>query len=84
MKKSSLAEYNLSPEIISEQDHRTLLMLAMAGIGHTADEADELLYELERAMVVADNFVPPDVVRMGSLATFRASNDTRAVQVVFP
>lgn len=81
----NFADFRLSPEIILGKDeHHTLLLLAMAGTGHTADDSDELLYELERARVVADGFVPPDVVRMGSTVTFTTGESTRTVQLVFP
>lgn len=79
------ADFRPSPEIVlSRQEHRALLRLAMAGSGHTADESDELLYELERAMIVPDGLVPPDVVRMGSIVTFQTADETRTVQLVYP
>lgn len=79
------ADFRLSPEIVlSKQEHRALLLLAMAGTGHTADESDELLFELERAIVVPDGLVPPDVVRMGSIVTFQTADETRTVQLVYP
>jgi regulator of nucleoside diphosphate kinase len=81
----TLAEFRPSPEIILTQDeHRTLLMLAMAGSGHSADDSDELLYELERAKVVSDRALPPDVVRMNSIVTYMTDNGTRTVQLVYP
>lgn len=81
----TLTDFRLSPEIIlSKEEHGTLLRLAMAGTGHTADDADALLYELERATVVAGSFVPPDVVRMSSVVTYRTGDDTRTVQLVYP
>jgi len=85
MTTQTLADFLLSPRIIlSRDEHRTLLTLAMAGTGHTADDSDQLLYELERATVVADGAVPPDVVRMGSTVTFRSGDETRAVRLVYP
>lgn len=79
------ADFRLSPEIVlSRQEHRALLLLAMAGTGHTADDSDELLFELERAMVVPDGLVPPDVVRMGSIVSFQTADETRTVQLVYP
>jgi len=41
-------------------------VLAMGGTGHTADAADDLLYELGRARVVDDRLLPSDVIRMES------------------
>jgi regulator of nucleoside diphosphate kinase len=82
----SLAEFNLSPEIIVGQaDHRSLLVLAMAGRGHTADDSDGLLYELERAKVVDDGVLPQDVVRMGSTVRYMAGGGAeRVVTLVYP
>jgi regulator of nucleoside diphosphate kinase len=81
----TLADFNLSPDIIlSQGEHRALLLLALAGTGHTPDDSDDLLYELERAIVVADSFVPPDIVRMGSRVTYRTASDTRTVEIVYP
>src|SRR6218665_237467 len=81
----SLADFNLSPQIVlSANDHRQLIVLAMAGLGHTADDADGLLYELERAEVVADEALPSDVVRMGSTVRYRTNGGAeRAVTLVF-
>lgn len=75
----------LSPNIIiARTEHGRLSMLALAGRGHTADTADALLYELDRAKIVTDPDVPPDVVRMGSIVRFRAGDDTRQAQLVYP
>lgn len=56
----------LPPIMVGEADRHDLLVLAMGGSGHTADAADDLLYELGRARVVDDRLLPSDVVRMGS------------------
>jgi len=75
----------LSPNIVlSQSDHRLLSVLALAGIGHTAEIADDLLHELDRASVVADAALPADVVRMGSLVRFRTGRDERSVTLVYP
>lgn len=76
----------LNPDIlVSEADHRQLLVLAMAGVGHSADAADGLLYEMERARIVADAALPDDVVRMGSTATIRSdAGSDRTVTLVYP
>lgn len=81
----TLADFDLSPQIvISRDEHRRLLVLAMAGSGHAPDDSDELLYELDRATVVANDDVPSEVVRMGSLVTFRTDSETRTVQLAYP
>lgn len=82
----SLSDFSLSPDIIlASSEHRLLLRLAMGGTGHTADDADDLLYELERATVVPDQFLPSDTVRMGSTVSFRtAEGEQKAVELVLP
>ena len=82
----TLSDFHLSPQIVvGLSEHRQLLVLAMAGRGHTADDADGLLYELERAEVVTDWAVPSDAVRMGSTVRFRSNGDVeREVTLVFP
>jgi regulator of nucleoside diphosphate kinase len=86
MTTMTMADFDLSPAItLGQADHRQLIVLAMAGIGHTADDSDGLLYELERAQVVPDSAVPGDVVRMGSRVRFRADGGTeRTVELVWP
>lgn len=75
----------LSPNIIlARSEHSQLSLLALAGTGHTADIADALLRELDRAEIRTDADVPQDVVRMGSTVRFRTGRDTRQVQLVYP
>ncbi len=76
----------LSPDIVlGVSDHQQLLVLAMAGSGHGADIADNLLYELERAVVVPDGQLPPDTVGMGSHVRYRTWDGTeREVTLVYP
>ncbi len=82
----SLADFDLSPSIVMGlTDHRQLIILAMAGRGHTADDADGLLYELERADVVDDHRLPVDAVRMGSMVRYRTNGAVeRRVTLVYP
>lgn len=81
----TLSDFHLAPQIVvGISEHRQLLVLAMAGRGHTADDADGLLYELERAEVVTDQAVPSDAVRMGSTVRYRSNGVERLVQLVFP
>lgn len=81
----SLADRILSPKIvIGTSDHQTLVRLALAGTGSNADDADKLLHELERATVVPESKLPPDVVRMGSMVSFRVEDETKTVQLVYP
>lgn len=82
----SLADFNLSPDIVVGADeHRQLTILALAGTGHSPDDSDWLLHELERARVVPDAKVPKDVVRMNSAVLFRTdAGEERSVELVFP
>lgn len=67
--------------VIGEADHRQLLGLAMA----SADAADDLLDEMERADIVPDAELPAEVVRMGSAVIYRPNGDPqRMVQLVYP
>ncbi|WP_137151187.1 nucleoside diphosphate kinase regulator [Devosia sp. FKR38] len=84
---TALAPFNdLSPDIVlGEADHRQLNILAIAGLDHTPDQSDNLLYELERARVVEDGAVPSDIVRMGSKVTYRTdSGQHPTVTLVYP
>lgn len=82
----SMRRYDLQPRIvISEDDHRTLIALALAGSGHSSDAAEDLLYEIERARVVPAPKLASSVVRMGSTLTYRPDNGAeRTVQLVYP
>ena len=77
---------DLNPEIVlGAADHRQLNVLAMAGLNHTPDQSDDLLYELERARVVDDGKVPEDIVRMGSTVRYRTdSGQEPQVTLVYP
>jgi regulator of nucleoside diphosphate kinase len=75
---------DLHPEIVlGAADHRLLNILAMAGLTHTPEQSDDLLYELERARVVDD--VPGDIVRMGSTVRYRTDTGQEpTVTLVYP
>jgi regulator of nucleoside diphosphate kinase len=65
-------------------DHNTQRLPEIV-VGDTVpDTAEELLSELERARVVADEAVPRDVVRMGSLVEYESDGDHKRVTLVFP
>jgi len=75
MTTTTLHDFTLSPDIIvGREEHRRLTVLALGGTGHSPEEADSLLYELQRALIVPDAFVPPDAVRMGSRVRYRDSD----------
>jgi regulator of nucleoside diphosphate kinase len=77
---------DLNPEIVlGAADHRQLNILAMAGLTHTPDQSDDLLYELERARVVDDSNIPGDIVRMGSTVLYRTdAGQEQRVTLVYP
>jgi regulator of nucleoside diphosphate kinase len=83
---TTLHDFHPQPQItVSQEDHRKLLTLAMAGIGHSADAADDLLYELERAEVRAHDRIGRDVVRMGSIVRYDMHGaGEREVRLVYP
>jgi regulator of nucleoside diphosphate kinase len=81
----TLSELRLSPQLtLARGDHQQLTRLALAGTGHSADAADDLLHELDRAQIIEDVAVPSDVVRMGSRIRFRTGRDERNVTLVWP
>lgn len=81
----TLSDLHLSPPItLAHSDHGELTRLALAGTGHSAEAADELLHELDRASVVPDPQMPQDVVRMGSRIRFRTGRDERLVTLTWP
>ena len=74
-----LSDLTLSPPLtLARTDHQQLARLALAGNGHSADAADDLLYELDRAQIVDDIALPSDVVRMGSRVRYRTGRDERS------
>jgi regulator of nucleoside diphosphate kinase len=70
--------------VVGGTDHARLTNLANAAFDTVPDTAEELLSELERARVVADEAVPRDVVRMGSVVEFESEGDRKRVTLVFP
>lgn len=81
-----MRNHTLRPAIVvGAAEHRQLMVLAMAGTGHSADAADDLLYEMERARVVPDNKLADDVIRMGSQARYRTHDgQEKDVTLVYP
>jgi len=77
-------DYPEMPEIVvSQVDQQRLTVLAMDALNRAPDVATELIAEMERARVVEE--VPPSVVQMGSIVTYRDDeNRERRVQLVFP
>ena len=82
----SLSDWTASPEIIiGEADHRMLTIAALTEIGEHRDHTDFLLYELDRARIVDDAELPPDVVRIGSIVRYRCNGSgERTVKLAMP
>lgn len=78
-----MRNHNLRPQIVvAQSEHRQLLAMAAAG---TSAAADSLLDEMERARVVPDAKLNPDIVRMGSRVQYRTDeDDLRDVTLVYP
>lgn len=83
----SLADWDQSsPEIvIGENERRRVTVAALTDVVHGSDHMDFLLYELDRARIVPDTQVPPDVVRLGSMVRYRVAPDQeRTIKLVMP
>jgi regulator of nucleoside diphosphate kinase len=78
-----MRNHNLRPQIVvAQSEHRQLLAMAAAG---TSAAADSLLDEMERARVVPDAKLNPDIVRMGSRVQYRTDeDDLKDVSLVYP
>jgi regulator of nucleoside diphosphate kinase len=74
------------PEIIiGTHDYHDLMLLALSGHGEAAEAADDLFFKLERARLVSDPRLAPDVVRIGSTVRYQPDNGPeREVTLVYP
>jgi regulator of nucleoside diphosphate kinase len=71
--------------IVSNADYERLTDLANASMGRLPEVAQELLAEMDRAKIVAEDAVPADVVRMGSTVTFKQDDGhVRTLKLVYP
>jgi regulator of nucleoside diphosphate kinase len=84
MERQPHDQANLPEIIVGDSEHARLTSLATAALDRLPQAADELLSELERATIVADEAVPADVVRMGSTVEFRTEEGQKRVTLVFP
>lgn len=82
----SLSDWGQSPGIlVGENEHRLLTATALTDIDASAERMDFLLYELDRAQVVRDALLPPDVVRIGSIVRYRPMpGEERIIKLVLP
>ncbi|RUX26282.1 nucleoside diphosphate kinase regulator [Mesorhizobium sp. M7A.F.Ca.US.011.01.1.1] len=73
------------PSRVSDADHHRLTGLARASLDRVPETAEELLSEMDRAVVTAAAFMPANVVRMGSTVTIRNDGGhTQRITLVYP
>ena len=71
--------------LISDTDHDRLTGLARALLDRAPETAEELLSEMDRAVVTEAAAMPAGVVQMGSTVTIRGENgDTQRITLVYP
>ncbi|BAB50761.1 nucleoside diphosphate kinase regulator [Mesorhizobium japonicum] len=71
--------------LISDTDHDRLTGLARALLDRAPETAEELLFEMDRAVVTDAAAMPADVVRMGSAVTVRGEGGaTQRIMLVYP
>jgi regulator of nucleoside diphosphate kinase len=71
--------------IVTRFDYERLSRLAESSAARTPEVSDELLTELERALIVQDDEMDAGVVRMGSTLDFTSDlGQDRTVTLVFP
>ncbi|TGQ67698.1 MAG: nucleoside diphosphate kinase regulator [Mesorhizobium sp.] len=71
--------------LISDTEHNRLTGLARALLDRAPETAEELLSEMDRAVITEAAAMPNDVVRMGSTVTVRGeSGDTQRIVLVYP
>ena len=82
----SLMDWIQSPEIVlGKSEHHRLTVVALTHVGERGRNVDLLLYELDRARIMPDGMVPPDVVRLGSVVRYApVSGVERTVKLVIP
>lgn len=70
---------------IARSEHAALARLAEAMLGRSSAVAEQVLKELDRAVVLDDGEVGPEVVRIGSTVTFATDGAAaRTVELVYP
>ena len=70
---------------VARSEYERLLVLADSSSARTAQVAEDLQAELDRARVVADGRIAANVIRMGSTAHFTSNlGNAKQVTLVFP
>jgi regulator of nucleoside diphosphate kinase len=71
--------------VVSHRDQDSLTTLATGAMTRFPEVAEELLFEMDRAEIVAPDAVPASVVQMGSWVVFSTDDgQTRRHRLVFP
>ncbi|WP_137933023.1 nucleoside diphosphate kinase regulator [Mesorhizobium comanense] len=71
--------------LITDTDHDRLTVLARSLLDRAPETAEELLFEMDRAIVTDAAAMPAGVVRMGSTVTVRGEGgDVQCVTLVYP
>ncbi|MBZ9709148.1 nucleoside diphosphate kinase regulator [Mesorhizobium sp. B2-1-8] len=71
--------------LISDTEHERLTGLARTVLDRAPETAEELLAELDRAVVTEAAAIPAGVVRMGSTVTVRGEvGDIKRITLVYP
>ena len=71
--------------LISDTDHDRLTGLARALLDRAPEPAEELLSEMDRAVVTEAAAMPADVVRMGSIVMVRGEGgEIQRIMLVYP
>lgn len=75
----------LPPIVIGASDFARLTALAETAAQRRSDAADQLLFELDRAVVLDSDALPRGVVKMGSTVSYRDEDGSvRTVTLVYP
>lgn len=73
------------PLIIGDRDLQRVTVAALIDVTGSSDDTDFLLAELDRAEVVPEAQLPPDVVRIGSIVSYESTaGDRRTVKLLMP
>lgn len=82
---SNSSPSNRSVPIVEASDRSALIDLAYKALVKDFDVATELVYRLEKSIVVPDGQLPRDVVRPGSTVTFDVQSvRRRTLKIVYP
>lgn len=81
----SNTSFSRPPITVTQAELARLTRLAEAALGATPEVAEELLFEMDRATVIDSDAVPPGIVGINSIVTYRTDNNNkRRVKLVLP